>query len=38
MIPILIMLPILTAIADIVGIFGGLVVAVTNLGISDPFY
>jgi phospholipid/cholesterol/gamma-HCH transport system permease protein len=38
MFAIVIMLPILTVIADVVGIFGGLVVAVTNLGISAPFY
>ena len=33
-----IMLPILTVIGDITGILGGLLIAVTNLGISSSFY
>ena len=32
------MLPLLTAIGDATGILGGLIIAVTNLGISAPFY
>ena len=32
------MLPILVIIGDLTGVLGGLVIAVTNLGISAPFY
>jgi phospholipid/cholesterol/gamma-HCH transport system permease protein len=35
---ILLMLPMLTIIGDAVGILGGMVIAVTSLGISAPFY
>jgi len=37
-IAITIMLPILTIIGDATGIFGGLVISVSSLGISAPFY
>ncbi len=33
-----VMLPVLTVIGDLMGILGGLVIAVTNLGISPSFY
>ncbi|MDZ7269999.1 MAG: ABC transporter permease [candidate division KSB1 bacterium] len=33
-----VMLPVLTAVADAVGVLGGLVVAVSSLGISSSFY
>jgi phospholipid/cholesterol/gamma-HCH transport system permease protein len=37
-IALVVMLPVLTIIGDITGILGGLVIAVSSLGISAPFY